>query len=94
MAHQFNAYSRAGTAQLKLTNTSRSNSALGATAVMAGIIAGSVAGWSPIEINYGDNDSLRFSSAGGRTDVSSRDGTEVPQTKPGDMPQILLKKML
>ncbi|POS85951.1 hypothetical protein EPUL_003574 [Erysiphe pulchra] len=31
------------------SNRSRSNSALGATAVMAGIIAGSVAGWSPID---------------------------------------------
>lgn len=66
-------------------NRSRSNSALGATTVMAGIIAGSVAGWSPIERNHGDNDSLRFSRARGRSDVSSRDGAEAPpQTKSDD----------
>lgn len=41
------------------SNRSRSNSALGATTVMAGIIAGSVAGWSPIERNYNE-DMLRF----------------------------------
>jgi Ca2+-transporting ATPase len=38
------------------SNRSRSNSALGATTVMAGIIAGSVAGWSPMERTYGDNE--------------------------------------
>lgn len=65
-------------------NRSRSNSALGATTVMAGIIAGSVAGWSPIERNYGDNDSLRFSRARGRSDVSSRDGAEVPPQPQAD----------
>lgn len=58
------------------SNRSRSNSALGATAVMAGIIAGSVAGWSPIERGHGDNDSVRFSRSQGRSDLESRDGVE------------------
>jgi Ca2+-transporting ATPase len=57
-------------------NRSRSNSALGATAVMAGIIAGSVAGWSPIERGHGEEDSLKFSRERGKSDVSSRDGQE------------------
>ncbi|KAI1004356.1 Calcium-transporting ATPase 2 [Podosphaera aphanis] len=43
------------------SNRSRSNSALGATTVMAGIIAGSVAGWSSIDRPPNDNESLRFS---------------------------------
>jgi Ca2+-transporting ATPase len=38
-----------------LVNRSRSNSALGATTVMAGIIAGSVAGWSPIDKRDGES---------------------------------------
>jgi P-type Ca2+ transporter type 2C len=59
------------------SNRSRSNSALGATAVMAGIIAGSVAGWSPIERGYGDNDSIRFSRSRGRSELGSREGIKV-----------------
>jgi P-type Ca2+ transporter type 2C len=67
------------------SNRSRSNSALGATAVMAGIIAGSVAGWSPIERAYGDNDSIRFFHSRGRSDLESRESVEVhPSTRPDD----------
>lgn len=44
------------------SNRSRSNSALGATAVMAGIIAGSVAGWSPIDRAVKEEGSPRFIS--------------------------------
>ena len=67
------------------SNRSRSNSALGATTVMAGIIAGSVAGWSPIERNYGDNDSMHFSRATGRSQLESRDDVEIhPGTNPDD----------
>lgn len=67
------------------SNRSRSNSALGATTVMAGIIAGSVAGWSPIERGYGDNDSIRFSRSRGRSELGSREGIEVhPATRPDD----------
>lgn len=46
------------------SNRSRSNSALGATTVMAGIIAGSVgAGWSPIDRNGGNGDFGQFPPA-------------------------------
>ncbi|RDL41841.1 putative calcium P-type ATPase NCA-2 [Venustampulla echinocandica] len=66
------------------TNRSRSNSALGATTVMAGIIAGSVAGWSPIERNYSDGDSIGFSRHNARAELESRDDVE---THPGTNPQ-------
>lgn len=67
------------------TNRSRSNSALGATAVMAGIIAGSVAGWSPIDRSSHDGESTRFSRSHGRSELESRDGVEVhPATRPDD----------
>jgi Ca2+-transporting ATPase len=66
---------------------SRSNSALGATTVMAGIIAGSVAGWSPIERNYNnsENESTRFARWNARTELESRDGVDIhPATRPDD----------
>lgn len=63
------------------SNRSRSNSALGATAVMAGIIAGSVAGWSPIErSSQGDDGWGR-----GRVDLEATSGVELhPGTKATD----------
>lgn len=67
------------------SNRSRSNSALGATTVMAGIIAGSIAGWSPIERNYGDNDSTRFTRQNARSELESRDDVEIhPDTSKDD----------
>lgn len=66
------------------SNRSRSNSALGATTVMAGIIAGSVAGWSPIERSYGDNESMRFSRQNGRSELESRDVEIHPDTRNDD----------
>ncbi|KAJ9292544.1 hypothetical protein DTO271G3_8701 [Paecilomyces variotii] len=62
---------------------SRSNSAFGPAAAMAGIVAGSIAGWSPIERGHGDNDSLKFSRNGnGRDDQPA---IEVhPDTSPDD----------
>jgi Ca2+-transporting ATPase len=71
------------------SNRSRSNSALGATAVMAGIIAGSVAGWSPVERGHGDNDSLKFSRSRGHADLESREGVEVHPGTRGDDPVIV-----
>lgn len=66
------------------SNRSRSNSALGATTVMAGIIAGSVAGWSPIERNHNDSDAL-FSRATGRSQLEGRTDVEIhPQTEADD----------
>jgi Ca2+-transporting ATPase len=55
------------------SNRSRSNSALGATAVMAGIIAGSVAGWSPIERSRSDADSLRLTQSRPRSELDPND---------------------
>ena len=67
------------------SNRSRSNSALGATTVMAGIIAGSIAGWSPIERNYNDNDSMRFTRAHGRSELERRDDVDIhPATRQDD----------
>jgi Ca2+-transporting ATPase len=71
------------------SNRSRSNSALGATTVMAGIIAGSIAGWSPIERNYDDNDSVRHSRSKGRRDLESQDGVEIHSGTRADDPIIL-----
>lgn len=59
---------------------SRSKSALGATAVMAGIIAGSVAGWSPIERPHDEAGWGR-----GRADLKATPGVELhPGTKSSD----------
>ncbi|KAH5326968.1 calcium-transporting ATPase [Parastagonospora nodorum] len=61
---------------------SRSNSAFGPATVMAGIVAGSIAGWSPIDRNGGDNDSIRFSRNARKEDLEAQDGIEVhPDTK-------------
>ncbi|KAF2722634.1 calcium-translocating P-type ATPase [Polychaeton citri CBS 116435] len=63
---------------------SRSNSAL-AGAAMAGIIAGSIAGWSPIERGHGDNDSLKFSRERSKSDLSKEVRMDPhPDTKKGD----------
>jgi Ca2+-transporting ATPase len=61
---------------------SRSNSAFGPATVMAGIVAGSIAGWSPIDRNGGDNDSIRFSRSAKKEDLEAQEGIEVhPDTK-------------
>jgi Ca2+-transporting ATPase len=67
-------------------NRSRSNSAFGPATVMAGIVAGSVAGWSPIDRGNGDNDSIRFSRNGTtKQDIEAQDGIEFhPDTKSTD----------
>lgn len=64
---------------------SRSNSAFGPATVMAGIVAGSVAGWSPIERGHGDNDSMKFSRNRSRSDLEAQDGIDLhPDTKSTD----------
>jgi len=50
---------------------SRSNSGLGPAAVMAGVVAGSIAGWSPVPRRNGDDDSGRISSSRLRADFES-----------------------
>lgn len=63
---------------------SRSNSAFGPAAVMAGIVAGSVAGWSPID-RHGDNDSIKFSRNAVKEDLEAHEGVELhPDTKSTD----------
>ncbi|KAH8722336.1 hypothetical protein GQ44DRAFT_622873 [Phaeosphaeriaceae sp. PMI808] len=64
---------------------SRSNSAFGPATVMAGIVAGSIAGWSPIDRPGGDNDSLRFGRNSKKEDLEAQDGIELhPDTKSTD----------
>ncbi|KAH7068921.1 hypothetical protein BKA63DRAFT_97987 [Paraphoma chrysanthemicola] len=64
---------------------SRSNSAFGPATVMAGIVAGSIAGWSPIDRNGGDNDSIRFSRNSRKEDLEAQEGIEIhPDTKSTD----------
>lgn len=63
---------------------SRSNSAIAGIAA-AGIMAGSIGGWSPIERGYGENDSLKFSRERSRSDLSREQGFEMhPDTRPRD----------
>ncbi|KAL9600150.1 MAG: hypothetical protein Q9219_003406 [cf. Caloplaca sp. 3 TL-2023] len=63
---------------------SRSNSAFGPAAAMAGIVAGSVAGWSPIGRRE-EQTSDGFSESRGRSELESREGIEVhPNTKADD----------
>ncbi|KAJ6191859.1 hypothetical protein J3E72DRAFT_413366 [Bipolaris maydis] len=64
---------------------SRSNSAFGPATVMAGIVAGSIGGWSPIDRGSGDNDSIKFSRNATKQDLEAQDGIEVhPDTKSTD----------
>ncbi|KAL8729896.1 MAG: hypothetical protein Q9166_004453 [cf. Caloplaca sp. 2 TL-2023] len=63
---------------------SRANSAFGPAAAMAGIIAGSVAGWSPIGRRE-EETSTGFSECRGRSDLESREGVEIhPKTSADD----------
>ncbi|KAI9722349.1 MAG: hypothetical protein M1812_001821 [Candelaria pacifica] len=60
---------------------SRTNSTFGAAA-MAGVVAGSIAGWSPIERREGDEG---FSRSSARSDLEAQEGTEIhPGTEPND----------
>ncbi|KAF3031126.1 hypothetical protein E8E11_002610 [Didymella keratinophila] len=64
---------------------SRSNSAFGPAAVMAGIVAGSVGGWSSVGKDTGDAGSLKFSRSMNKDDLEAQEGIEVhPQTKSSD----------
>lgn len=63
---------------------SRSNSAFAPAAAMAGIVAGSIAGWSPIGRRDEDG-SVSFSQDRGRSTLEDQEGVEVhPATKPDD----------
>ncbi|EAS31446.3 calcium-translocating P-type ATPase, PMCA-type [Coccidioides immitis RS] len=63
---------------------SRSNSAFGPAAAMAGIVAGSIAGWSPVERAGGENDSIKFSRSGPGA-LDQQEGIEIhPDTRDDD----------
>ncbi|KAL8770073.1 MAG: hypothetical protein Q9209_004111 [Squamulea sp. 1 TL-2023] len=63
---------------------SRSNSAFAPAAAMAGIVAGSVAGWSPIGRRE-EEASTGFPESRGRSELESRDGVEIhPGTSAND----------
>ena len=55
----------------------RVNPAFGPAAVMAGVVAGSIAGWSPIEWPHGEPGSIIFSSNGSHGRPDQHQGTEV-----------------
>lgn len=56
---------------------SRSNSAFAPAAAMAGIIAGSIVGWSPIDRGLGDADSAKITRPRARSDLEMREGVSV-----------------
>lgn len=63
---------------------SRSNSAFAGVAA-AGIMAGSIGGWSPIERGHGEEDSLRFSRTRSKSDLGRDPGVDFhPNTKSKD----------
>ena len=64
---------------------SRSNSAFGPATAMAGIIAGSIAGWSAIERRDEEGGSSRLPQLHGRPELEKEPGVEVhPDTKASD----------
>lgn len=65
---------------------SRSNSAFGPAAAMAGIIAGSIGGgWSPVIPQDGEQNSSQFTPLHDRAELENREGTEVhPDTSASD----------
>lgn len=69
----------------RMRTRSRSNSAFGPAAAMAGVIAGSVAGWSPIERNNGDSDSWNLSRDSPHSGLDKQQGIEIhPDTRADD----------
>lgn len=64
---------------------SRSNSAFGPAAAMAGIVAGSIAGWSPIERPNDEGDSAQFPSNTPHGGLDNQQGIEIhPETAAND----------
>lgn len=64
---------------------SRSNSAFGPAAAMAGIIAGSIGGWSPTVGRDGDGNFANLEQLHDRSDLEAREGVEIhPDTKSND----------
>ncbi|KAK2871829.1 hypothetical protein FQN49_002790 [Arthroderma sp. PD_2] len=66
-------------------NRSRSNSAFGPAAAMAGVVAGSIAGWSPVGRPPGEQEAIKFSGTGRHSGLDEQEGIEVhPDTRPDD----------
>ncbi|KKZ68561.1 Ca2+-transporting ATPase [[Emmonsia] crescens] len=64
---------------------SRSNSNLRPAAVMAGVIAGSIGGWSPVGRAPGEADSLKFSRTSRHSGLGEQKGIEIhPDTRDDD----------
>lgn len=64
---------------------SRSNSAFAPAAAMAGVIAGSIAGWSPIDRGHGEDESVKGARARDRSDLEMQEGISVhPDTEDKD----------
>ncbi|EFR01495.1 calcium-transporting ATPase [Nannizzia gypsea CBS 118893] len=64
---------------------SRSNSAFGPAAAMAGVVAGSIAGWSPVGRSAGEQESIKFSGTGKHSGLDQQEGIEVhPDTREDD----------
>ena len=64
---------------------SRSNSTFGPAAAMAGVVAGSIAGWSPIERSHDEADSITFPTNAPHGGLDGQVGIEIhPDTAPDD----------
>ncbi|KAJ5450061.1 Calcium-transporting ATPase 2 [Penicillium daleae] len=64
---------------------SRSNSTFGPAAAMAGVVAGSIAGWSPIERNHDEGDSITFPANAVHGGLDRQQGIEIhPDTAADD----------
>ncbi|KAL4894006.1 hypothetical protein BDV59DRAFT_176633 [Aspergillus ambiguus] len=65
---------------------SRSNSAFGPAAAMAGVVAGSIAGWSPIERPpSGEGESFKFDTSNPQAGLAKQQGIEIhPRTAQDD----------
>ena len=64
---------------------SRSSSAFGPAALMAGAIAGTIAGWPPVERREGDSNTLEVPQIHDRADLEDQEGVEIhPDTKADD----------
>ena len=69
----------------KTAQRSRSNSAFGPAAAMAGVIAGSVAGWTPVDRAGGEDFPPPFSRSLPQSGLGGQSGIEVhPETRPDD----------
>ena len=71
--------------RIRQRTRSRSNSAFGPAAAMAGVIAGSIGGWSPIERPPEETESIKFSANAPHRGLDQQQGIEVhPQTAADD----------